>query len=279
MKFKLWGTRGSIASAGPDTVRYGGNTASVELRTSTGCVVILDAGSGIRTLGKELGSEQRIDILLSHLHMDHVQGLPFFGPLLDPEVEVHLWGPISTTHTLRERLSRYLSPPLFPIRVRELPNVVFHDVPPGEFSIDTLAITADLITHPGSTLGYRFAEDGSVLAYMPDHEPALGNPRFPGVSDWTSGYSLAKGADVLIHDAQYTEEEYSTRVGWGHTTFSQLGKYATMTEVSRLVTFHHDPAHSDDFLDEAHVALMSRADGYEVIAGKVGLEMSLLATD
>ena len=277
MKFRLCGTRGSIAAAGPETVRYGGDTASVEVRTSTGCVVILDAGSGIRNLGDDLVSEQRIDILLSHLHMDHVQGLPFFVPLLDPDVEVHLWGPISTTRSLRARLSRYLSPPLFPVRIRDLPNVVFHDVPPGDFTIDTLTITADLITHPGTTLGYRLTEQNASLAYMPDHEPALGNTHFPSGSEWTSGFALAKGADVLIHDAQYTDEEYAERIGWGHTSFSQLAKYAEMTEVSKLVTFHHDPSHTDDDLDQAHDKLAESADGYDVVRGQAGLKMNLLA--
>jgi phosphoribosyl 1,2-cyclic phosphodiesterase len=276
LRIQLWGTRGSIASAGPETVRYGGETASVEVRSSSGRLLILDAGSGIRRLGDQLGSETRVDILLSHLHMDHVQGLPFFKPLLDPAVEVHLWGPISTTRTLTVRLARYLSPPLFPVRVRELPNVVFHDVLPGQFGIGNVTVDADLITHPGSTLGYRLSSGDATLAYMPDHEPALGNPRYPGESHWTSGFALAHGADVLIHDAQYTADEYVTRVGWGHTSIPQLTRYAEMTEVSRLVTFHHDPSHADELLDEIHEELAEATHGAEIIPGVAGLEVSLL---
>lgn len=275
MRFTLWGTRGSIASAGPDTVRYGGDTSSVELRTADDRVIILDAGSGIRELGTTLGNETRVDILLSHLHMDHVQGLPFFGPLLDPEVEVHIWGPISTTRTLRSRLARYLSPPLFPVRVRELPEVVFHDVPPSTFTIDTLEISADLITHPGATLGYRLTEGDMTLAYLPDHEPALGSADFPGDPDWTSGFALTADADVLIHDAQYTDAQYAERIGWGHTSASQLANYAEMTRVGRLVTFHHDPAHTDDELDEMHEALELMANGYELFPGTKGLTVEV----
>jgi phosphoribosyl 1,2-cyclic phosphodiesterase len=148
----------------------------------------------------------RVDILLSHLHMAHVQGLPFFAPLLDPGKDVHSWGPFSTTERLRPRLSRYVSPPLFPIHVRDLPNVAFHDVIPGEFEIGNIQIFADLICHPGSTLGYRLNEAGSSLTYMPDHEPGLGVENFPGQRAWTSGLALADKSDVLIHDAQYTDE-------------------------------------------------------------------------
>lgn len=271
MRIRLWGTRGSIASAAPDTIRYGGDTSAIELRSDNGRLFILDAGSGIRPLGAQLGEERRVDILLSHLHMDHVQGLPFFQPLLDPAVEVHLWGPMSTTRNLEARLARYLSPPLFPMRVRDLQRAHFHDVPPSTFRIDSLTITADLVTHPGTTLGYRIEEGSTSLAYMPDHEPALGTAEFPRESEWTSGFALAKGVEILIHDSQYTDEEYARRVGWGHTSFTQLSRFATLTGVPELITFHHDPFHSDDFLDETHTSLSSSADGFVVTPGKVGL--------
>lgn len=272
MRVRLWGTRGSIAVSGADTVRYGGDTAAVEVLCLGGRLLILDGGSGIRALQTESGSVGRVDILLSHLHMDHVQGLPFFPPLLDPDVEVHVWGPVSTTRALRERISRYLSPPLFPVRVRDLANVTFHDVVPGEFELGAIRITADLIAHPGATLGYRLAEGSSVLTYMPDHEPALGQRDFPGSPQWTSGFALAEGADVLIHDAQYEDSEYADRVGWGHTSVSQLASFTDMTQPGRLVTFHHDPAHTDADLDSLHERLDAIvANGTEVVPGIAGL--------
>lgn len=273
MKLHLWGTRGSIASAGPTTVRYGGDTASIELLSEDGRLVVLDAGSGIRQLGNHIQprsealSHSRVDILLTHLHMDHVQGLPFFRPLLDPEVETHIWGPVSTTRDLRSRISRYLSPPLFPVRVRDLPNVTFHDVTPSTFELGGLEVSADLITHPGSTLGYRISEGEKAIAYLSDHEPALGSGRIIDDPDWISGFELADGVDVLIHDAQYTDEEYERRVGWGHTSTSQLADLAKRTEARRLVTFHHDPAHSDSELDELHDHLRSLLNGTELVAG------------
>lgn len=270
MKTRLWGTRGSIAAAGASTIRYGGDTSAVEVRTADGQLLILDAGSGLRPVDTS-GAPDRVDILLSHLHMDHVQGLPFFPPLLDPEFEVHVWGPISTTRTLRARLSRYMSPPLFPVRVRDLENVFFHDVVPGRFEIGSVEVHADLICHPGSTLGYRLSEDGRVLAYLPDHEPAFGSRVFPAADEWTSGFEIAHEADVMIHDAQYDEHEYQSRVGWGHSSITHLATFAQITGVERLVTFHHDPAHSDDDLDDLHDRLEEIADGAVVLRGQTGL--------
>ncbi len=271
MRAKLWGTRGSIAVAGPDTIRYGGDTSAVELLCSGDRLLILDGGSGIRAL-EVAPDTRRIDILLSHLHMDHVQGLPFFAPLLDPDFEVHVWGPASTTRTLRQRIARYLSPPLFPVRVRDLANVMFHDVAPGEFEIDEIRVVADLISHPGATLGYRLTDDSSTLSYMSDHEPSMGRPEIPKKPEWTSGFALAEGADVLIHDAQYSDEEYVSRVGWGHSSTSHLAAFTEMAQPNRLVTFHHDPAHTDDDLDVLHEALGSKMTSEtELVAGTPGL--------
>jgi ribonuclease BN (tRNA processing enzyme) len=145
--------------------------------------------------------------------------------------------------------------------------VAFHELPPGEFEIDGVRITADLVSHPGSTLGYRLEETGRVLAFLPDHEPALGIPSFPGDPAWTSGFALAEGADLLIHDSQYTDEEYADRAGWGHSSYSHLLGFARLTGVRTLVTFHHDPAHNDEQLDETHGRLQERADGLEIIPG------------
>lgn len=271
MRVKLWGTRGSIAVSGPDTIRYGGDTSAVEVRCASDRLLILDGGSGIRAL--DVAPEtKRVDILLSHLHMDHVQGLPFFGPLLDPDVEVHVWGPASTTRSLRHRIARYLSPPLFPVRVRDLANVTFHDVAPGEFEIGAIRVEAALIAHPGATLGYRLTENSSTIAYMPDHEPSMGQSDLPNKPEWTSGYALAADVDVLIHDAQYDDDEYTSRIGWGHSSISHLAAFAQMTGPGRLVTFHHDPSHDDETLDELHESLASILDeGTGLVPGTPGL--------
>lgn len=247
----------------------------MEVTSSSGRLLFLDAGSGIRSLGEDAEGLERVDVLLTHLHMDHILGLPFFTPLLDPEVDVHIWGPISTTKTVQERLSRYLSPPLFPVRVRDLPSVTFHDMPPGVFELDSIRVTADLVCHPGPTLGYRLEESGSVVTYLPDHEPALCSSSFPGLVEWTSGYDLAQGADVLIHDSQYTDDEYEERVGWGHSSYTHLLGFARLTGVRALATFHHDPSHTDEMLNGMHGWLEARADGLEIIRGRPGVVIDL----
>jgi phosphoribosyl 1,2-cyclic phosphodiesterase len=273
MRITLWGTRGSLASPGPETVRYGGNTACVEVCGDDGTLLVLDAGTGIRRLGAAVGPDvTHVDILLTHLHMDHIQGLGFFKPLERPGQEVHIWGPPSTTLDLRQRLARYLSPPLFPVRLRDLPcRLTLHDVPLERFAIGSLQITAALIIHPGPTVGYRITEGSQTLAYLPDHEPALGTRRFPGEAEWTSGLELATGVDLLIHDAQYSAAEYAEHVGWGHSALSHTLAFATVAGVKRLVTFHHDPSHTDDMLDSMiEEARSSGKYPFQLIAGIEG---------
>jgi phosphoribosyl 1,2-cyclic phosphodiesterase len=250
VRVTFWGTRGSLASAGPDTARYGGDTACLEVRADDGTVLILDAGSGIRRLGLELMGTARIDILLTHLHMDHIQGLGFFGPLFGSGAsEVHLWGPPLSSTGLGPRLGRYLSPPLFPVRVRDIPSLVLHDAPIEPTRIGRFTVTSAPITHPGPTLGYRVEAGGRALAYLPDHEVGLGSRTFPLSRRWTSGAGLAEGVDLLVHDAQYTTGEYGTRVGWGHGTLTDALALASLAGARTLAPFHHDPAHDDDQLD------------------------------
>jgi len=272
MRVCLWGTRGSIASAGPETVRYGGNTACAEVEGRDGTIVVLDAGTGVRRVGATYKEPRRIDILLTHLHMDHIQGLGFFGPFFERDFEVHVWGPPSTTQNLRTRLTRYLSPPLFPVRLRDVAaRLELHDAPMGRFEIGGLEVTAQTVIHPGQTLGYRISDGASTMAYLPDHEPALGVNGMPDKADWMSGHDLAAGADLLLHDAQYTADEYEARVGWGHSCVTDAVDLARLCGARRLVTFHHDPAHSDEMLDAMLATAQARADGaLEVLPGREG---------
>lgn len=278
MKITLWGTRGSLASASPDTVRYGGNTSCVAVLGDDGTYLVLDAGTGIRRLGAAVAPHlARVDVLLTHLHMDHIQGLGFFGPLYRPDLEVHVWGPPSTTLDLRARLSRYLSPPLFPVHLRDLPSrVTLHDVPLGRFEIGRFEIAAALVCHPGPTVGYRISEGEASVAYLPDHEPALGAREFPGDPSWTSGFALAAGADLLIHDAQYTPDEYLSHVGWGHSSIPHAMAFAAAAGVRRLVAFHHDPGHADEMLDRLlDEARRSMPHPFELIPGREGMDFQL----
>ena len=274
MQVTLWGTRGSLATPDPEMGRYGGNTSCVSVLGDGGTMLILDAGTGIRRLAATIPpTTRRLDILLTHLHMDHIQGLGFFSPLYRPDIEVHIWGPGSTTAGLQARLMRYLSPPLFPVSLSELPSLVFHQVPCKEFEIGEFRICTALVCHPGPTVGYRIAGPGNkVLTYLPDHEPALAALRFPSLPRaWTSGGTLAANADLLIHDSQYSAAEYPGHCGWGHSSLDQTLAFGTQAEVKRLVPFHHDPYHTDADLDRIMMqALDISKPAYEVTPGIEG---------
>ena len=268
MKVDLWGTRGSVPSPGPETIRYGGNTSCVGVTLSDGSLLALDAGTGIRNLGLALPTDiTRLHILLTHLHLDHIQGLVFFEPLFRSQAEIVIWGPASPEASLRDRIARYISAPLSPVEVRELPCDVSFRACPEELEIGSARITAASVAHRGPTLGYRIEDAGAALAYIPDHEPALGADLDTLDPGWISGFALAQGADLLIHDGQYTDEEYAEHLGWGHSALSHSLAFARRTEARRTVLFHHDPLHSDKWLD-AHTA--RAAAGWEERGGAAG---------
>lgn len=282
MKARIWGCRGSVASPGPDTVRYGGNTSCVEVRANDGTAIVLDAGTGMRALGVQLHAEEvrEIHVLLSHLHLDHLQGLGFFKPLFDPDVHVHIWGPASPVHGLAERIALYLSPPLFPVRLSEIPSTVtFHDAPEEPIELGSLTVQASAVTHQGPTVGYRLTEDGRSLCYLPDHEPSLGVRLQELDPEWISGFALAQGVDVLIHDAQYGDGEYPDHIGWGHSCIEHVVEFARKAEVANLVLFHHDPYHDDGHLDALRTTaaeLLGRGDDAVTMAWE-GMELDLTA--
>jgi len=251
MKLKIWGARGSVPAPGPEMNRYGGNTSCVELTLSDGSILILDAGTGIRGLGVGLAPRMpKISIYLTHLHLDHIQGLMFFPPCFQEHSRITIWGPSSPEATLEDRVARYISAPLSPVEVRELPcDVSFRDCPASEWEIGPARIRAESVTHRGPTLGYRITDGDTTIAYIPDHEPGLGAPLETLEPDWISGYGLARDADLLIHDCQYTDTEYPDHIGWGHSALSDTLTFARRVGARRLLLFHHDPLHPDDFLD------------------------------
>jgi phosphoribosyl 1,2-cyclic phosphodiesterase len=251
MLVKVWGTRGSVASPGREMIRYGGNTSCVQVTLSDGTHLVLDAGTGIRNLGDDLGApENHIHILLSHLHLDHLQGLLFFSPLFQREAEITIWGPSTPGMSLEDRIARYLSAPLTPVEVRELPcQLDFRDCPATEWDIGPARIRAEAVTHRGPTLGFRITDGGASVCYIPDHEPAMAGSLRELEPEWISGYSLAHGADLLLHDCQYSDAEYPSHFGWGHSSLSDALCFARRTEAKRTLLFHHDPYHSDDDLD------------------------------
>ena len=265
MRLTIWGCRGSVPTPGPDTFRYGGNTSCVEVSLDDGTILVLDAGTGIRALGFDLleRGAQRVHLLLTHLHLDHLEGLRFFAPLWDERATLDIWGPPSPVSSLQERIARSFSPPLFPIDLREVPaQVTFHDVPREPWTVDGTRLVADLVAHPGPTVGFRIETATSSFAYLPDHEPALA-----GIADrsrdWISGAAIADDVDLLLHDAQYFEDEYEERIGWGHSSVADAVAFAEVVGARRLVLFHHEPLHTDGSLERLEARARSLADGNE----------------
>jgi len=280
MRACVWGCRGSIAAPGPDTVRYGGNTSCVEMRLSSGHALVLDAGTGMRPLGVAMQEDMptELHILLTHLHLDHLQGLGFFRPIYVPGREIHIWGPSSPVQHLADRIAMYLSPPLFPVRLEDLPSrITFHDAPEEPVSIGSATVRAAKVTHQGPTVGYRVEEQGRSFVYLPDHEPSLGTDLRTIPPEWMSGHDIARGADVLLHDAQYRDHEYGDHVGWGHSSIGATMQFAIKAEVDRLVLFHHDPYHTDveleQLLADARAGWPSMAD--RVVLAHEGMSIML----
>jgi len=266
VRVRVWGARGSVPAPGPGTMRYGGNTSCVEVTLSDGSTLVLDAGTGIRELGLSLpGGPAPLHILLTHLHLDHIQGLMFFAPMFRPESEIVIWGPTSPSGrspqngSLRDRIGRYISAPLMPVEIRELPShVSFREAEPTEWEIGPARIRADSVAHRGPTLGYRVEDAGASVCYIPDHEPALGARLEELEDEWISGLELARGASLLVHDAQYTDGEYPDHLGWGHSALGDALGFAHRAGAGRLMAFHHDPLHDDHMLDGLAAEAASR---------------------
>lgn len=256
MKINVWGVRGSIPTTVPESQFYGGQT-SCTIVSDNEDILVLDAGSGIQRFNtKDIPANRRIDVLLTHLHLDHIQGLGFFTPLFMPDMEVHIWGPSSSTQSLHSRISRYLSPPLFPVLVRDLPcKLTLHEVGNSSFEIGHFKIHSRYVIHPGPTLGFRITAGKSVFCYLPDHEPALGRNGLIRDTKWTSGFDLARDADLMYHDGQYTDKEYPSRTGWGHSCVGDTLQFASITKIKHLLIGHHDPNRTDSQLTEMETAL------------------------
>lgn len=290
MRVRFWGTRGSIAKPGPTTRRYGGNTSCVEVRSRSGLPILLDCGTGAHDLGAALAAEpappRRGCILISHTHWDHIQGLPFFGPLFQAGGEWDVYGPRGLGTSLAEALAGQMQYTYFPISMEQFEaSVHFHDLVEGTFEIDGVRVTTRYLNHPALTLGYRLEEGGATVVYATDHEPHAGESALgadaTGSREDERHAEFVAGADLLVHDAQYTAAEYPGFVGWGHSPVEFVVDTACANGVRRLALFHHDPRRDDAAVEAILEGARARAEragsGLEVLAAEEGLSIEIEA--
>jgi CheY-like chemotaxis protein len=295
MRVRFWGTRGSIATPGPDTVRFGGNTSCVEVTTNAGACFIFDCGTGARALGAALMARKprptAATILLSHTHWDHIQGFPFFAPLFVPGNQITVCGPEGSGGSLRDVLSGQMEFTYFPLEIGQLPaTITFQELGEGTHEIGGARIIAQYLHHPAMTLGYRIEADGAAVVYLSDHEPfseTLWHDGTPAPSDAESivhegdrrHARFMAGAGLVIHDAQYTPEEYPAKKTWGHSTYEYAVGLAAAAGVHRLALTHHDPTHDDAFVAaiEARARAYAKQLGYavEVCCAYEGLDIAV----
>ena len=288
MNVRFWGTRGSLAKPGPSTLRFGGNTSCVEVRGDDGSLIVLDCGTGAHALGQSLvasGQPHHGHLLITHTHWDHIQGFPFFAPLFVPGNTWDIYAPGTLGTQLEQTLAGQMEYTYFPITLDQLGATIrFHELGEDRFEIGDIRVTAQYLNHPALALGYRLEWAGAHLVYAVDHEPHAPDPcGGPGgnpthVED-RRHVDLLAGADLVIHDAQYTVEEYPDKTGWGHTPAEWAVDYGVAAGSSRLALFHHDPLRDDDALDALVERCLQRARGVgsemEVFAAAEGQEIRL----
>ncbi len=277
MRVTFLGVRGSFPCPSPTNRRYGGNTAAVALHVAGEPPILLDLGTGLPRLdvseGREDGRPFRATALVTHLHLDHVQGLPFFPPVHERGTELDVYGPRQDAGSLRDAFARLVDPPYFPVPLDDiLGDLRFHEVCDDEFPIGRATVTVRPVPHLGPTVGYRISWDGGTLAYVSDHQAP------PGLDEVDEAVlELCDGVDLLIHEGQYTPREFPAKADWGHSTIDYALRVATEAGARRLCLFHHDPWRSDDDLDALVVEARSAIRGAteEVMAAAEGMTLTV----
>jgi phosphoribosyl 1,2-cyclic phosphodiesterase len=288
LRLTFWGTRGSVPTPGPLTVRYGGNTPCVEVRTDTGRLIILDAGTGLRELGRALversnGTPLVADLFLTHAHWDHIQGLPFFPPIFQSGNRLTIWGPRTQNAGIGPVIREQMSPVVFPVPFEELAaQIDFRDVGESRPASDDFDVATFDVQHPGGAVAYRFSSRGPnarSFVYVSDNELAA-NAKYHSPDNWREQLTdFIRGANVLVHDATYTNDEYANHRGWGHSTYDEALELAIDSEVETLVLFHHKPERTDDDLD-AHAAscrdaARARGSRLRIVAAAEGMSLDV----
>ncbi|WP_216907167.1 MBL fold metallo-hydrolase [Synechococcus sp. CCY 0621] len=283
MLVRFWGTRGSIAKPGPDTFRFGGNTSCVEVRSGAGTLLVIDCGTGAHGLGQALMQESpdgmEGSLLISHTHWDHIQGFPFFAPFFAPGHAWDVYGPSGLSGSLRSVLSGQMQHAYFPVTLDQFAAAIhYHDLGEGTFRIGDVTVTTHYLNHPALTLAYRLQADGATVVYCCDHEPHAAELA-SGIGP-LSGQDLhyaefIEGADLVIHDAQYTALEFPAKLGWGHSSVEYAVRLCEEAGVARLVLTHHDPLRNDAAIDlilaRVRADLADRGSPLEVMAASEGL--------
>ncbi|HOE80207.1 MAG TPA: MBL fold metallo-hydrolase [Smithellaceae bacterium] len=279
MIIRCWGARGSIPVCGKDYLRYGGNTTCLEIQNNNGDILLVDAGSGIREAGNALVATGRLNVtlLLTHGHWDHIMGFPFFKPLYQPQVEITVVGEAFAQDSIKDILAQIMSAPYFPINYDEVrANVIYADRCGDIFPLGDLSVESIALSHPNRASGYKFTQSGKTFVFFTDNELGLDHE---GAAGYDSYVSFCRDADLLVHDAEYKDDEYSGKRGWGHSTVGQVAKLALDAGVKRLGLFHHNQDRRDDEIDDMVAgccALMARAGAKTDCFGvSQGMEMSL----
>lgn len=281
MDVSFYGVRGSTPCCEPDIQRYGGSTSCVVLTRDGSNPLILDLGTGLRRYGRTLdgGPPFRGNALVTHLHWDHVQGLPFFAPVLCDGSDFTVWAPRGESANAKEAFDRFVAPPYFPVGMERFPGQIeVRDLDPGTFELDGWTITAAEVPHVGFTFAFRIEASGRSVVYVPDHQQPTSDPSAvdPAVVE------LARGCDLLIHDAQFTPERFEINPDWGHCTIPYAVHVAAAAQVGTLALFHHDPTHSDERLDQLHaeaVALAKTLGTVEVLCASESDVVALLGSE
>jgi diguanylate cyclase (GGDEF)-like protein len=285
MHVRFWGTRGSIATPGRTTAVYGGNTSCTEVRAADGTVIVLDCGTGARGLGlhlvRTMPQPMRLHLFIGHTHWDHIQGFPFFVPAFLPGAELNVYAPLGFQRGLEEAMAGQMEYSYFPVKLRELRSRIHYaELDEGFLRVGDVLVETQYLNHTAPTIAYRLSSGGATVAYMTDHEPFWSVPgrvsQHPGDE---RHIAFMRGADLVIHDAQYTEEEYRGKVGWGHSPLEYAVDVARAASVGRLVLFHHDPQHDDTAMEDIESQARTRAaahgTGLEVLAAREGLELEV----
>ncbi|MBF0564072.1 MAG: MBL fold metallo-hydrolase [Nitrospirae bacterium] len=250
MIIRCWGARGSIPVSGKEFLKYGGDTTCIEIRTEKDLVVIIDAGSGIRELGKKILEEQRdkVSLLFTHAHWDHIMGFPFFRPIYREGMKIDFYGCAFSHDSLQDIISKTMVSPHFPVNFNEVKaEFSYNDVCNRTFNIDSLAIATIQLSHPNQGLGYKFTENGKTFVFITDNELTYRHPGGLGFDDYVE---FCKGADLLFHDSEYVEDEYEEKKTWGHTAYKNSVRLAIEAQVNRFGLFHHNQNRTDDEQDE-----------------------------